>query len=405
MTTEPINTINIGDELQLTLESNGDNEEVSGKFQDQNIVTFGGIAGERVTAKIARIHRSRIEAHVIEVLKGSEHRVKAPCPIFWPCTGCEWQHIKYSHQLALKHSIVRKNLNKFPSLSGVLVAETLPSPNVFGYRNHARFTVGRNGNLGFVNKATKAFVPVSKCLLMHDSINETLESLQGYCSETSQLSIRYGVNSGSLLIQPKLSNFEINVITGQKYYYETLHGQQFRVGSPSFFQVNTPQAEAMIDIAKTMLKTTGEEILVDAYAGVGVFAALLAPFVQKVFALEESGAAIKDSRENLGHFANVESLQGRVEDLLPNLAPSPDLVLLDPPRAGCHPRTLQALSNSPPRRILYVSCDPETLSRDLAILAAGPFKIEKVQPIDLFPQTHHVECMVSMFNYELEAPV
>ena len=101
MTTEPINTINVGDELQLTLESNGDNEEVSGKFQDQNIVTFGGIAGERVTAKIARIHRSRIEAHVIEVLKGSEHRVKAPCPIFWPCTGCEWQHIKYSHQLAL----------------------------------------------------------------------------------------------------------------------------------------------------------------------------------------------------------------------------------------------------------------------------------------------------------------
>ena len=395
----------IGDIIELKIVSHTNNGDTSSDWNGFTINVFGAIPGEQVAAEITRITKDTIYANTIKVLIHSEQRILPGCEYFGQCTGCQWQHISYDKQLEIKQNQILHAINSYKIDVNFEINPVWPSENIKNYRNHARFTVGRNGNLGFVNKATKAFVPVSKCLLMHDSINETLESLQGYCSETSQLSIRYGVNSGSLLIQPKLSNFEINVITGQKYYYETLHGQQFRVGSPSFFQVNTPQAEAMIDIAKTMLKTTGEEILVDAYAGVGVFAALLAPFVQKVFALEESGAAIKDSRENLGHFANVESLQGRVEDLLPNLAPSPDLVLLDPPRAGCHPRTLQALSNSPPRRILYISCDPETLSRDLAILAAGPFKIEKVQPIDLFPQTHHVECMVSMFNYELEAPV
>lgn len=402
MSTEPLSQTNIGEELTLTLESIGSNGEALAEYKGQTVGVFGGIPGELVLAKIAKVHKFKIEAHVIQVITPSSHRVSPPCPIFWPCTGCQWQHIDYGHQLHLKRSIVQQSLNKYPNLLDVFVHPTIPSPKTTGYRNHARFTIGSKGMLGFVNRTTRSFVPVQKCLLMHSSINRTLELLQGHCSETSQLSIRYGVNSGDLLIQPKLRGIEPNFPTGQKYYFENLHGRSFRVGSPSFFQVNTSQAEAMVDIAKDLLRPSGKEILVDAYAGVGVFAALLAPYVGKVLALEESEAAIKDSKENFAGLSNVEPLQGKVEDLLPTLDSHPDLVLLDPPRAGCHPRTLETLNNLPPHRILYISCDPTTLSRDLAILKKGCFNIEKIQPIDLFPHTHHIECMVSMVNSNRE---
>ena len=152
---------------------------------------------------------------------------------------------------------------------------------------------------------------------------------------------------------------------------------------------------------KEGLGLSGSELVVDAYAGVGTFAILLAPYAGRVIAIEESASAVRDAQENflranLENAGTVQFLQGKTEEALGKIEERPDGVVLDPPRAGCHRNALEALVRLSPRRVVYVSCDPDTLARDLKILCQGPFRLEGVQPVDMFPQTHHVECIASL---------
>jgi 23S rRNA (uracil1939-C5)-methyltransferase len=229
---------------------------------------------------------------------------------------------------------------------------------------------------------------------MHPGINDALAKLQEHASETTQLSIRYGVNTGDYLIQPKLVGWNIGLESGQKTYQESILGREFRVASPSFFQVNTPTTEGMVKLVGEQLQLTPDDVLVDAYAGVGVFASLLADRCKQVLAIEESSAAVKDARFNAEGIPNIEFRLGKTEDVMGTLDIVPDAVILDPSRAGCDKRALDAIIKLAPKRIAYISCEPEALARDLAILVAGPFQVDMVQPVDLFPNTHHTECIV-----------
>ena len=382
-----------GQRVKLTLEGMGRLGEAMAMLDDKPVFVFGGIPGEEVVVEVIRERRHYIAAQVVEVVKASPRRVQAPCAYFGPCTGCQWQHIDYSHQLELKRHTVEDALTRVGGINNVHVLPTLPSPQQYGYRNHARFTIGAQGRLGFVHRERRRFVDIDSCMLMDPWINEALGKLQGRCAETTQLSVRYSPNGGSWLIQPALTNPEIPLESGQKHYQEVMGGVSFRVAASSFFQVNVPQAEAMVKLLRESLQLSGRETLVDAYAGVGTFAALLSPHAAKVTAIEESASAIKDARENLARFANVEVRQGKTEAVLGELDEQVDAVVLDPPRAGCQRQALDSLMKLAPTSIAYVSCDPETLARDLKVLAAGPYKIEAVQPVDMFPQTHHVECV------------
>jgi 23S rRNA (uracil1939-C5)-methyltransferase len=237
---------------------------------------------------------------------------------------------------------------------------------------------------------------------MADWINEAVEKLQGNVAETTQLSLRYGVNTGDWLLQPTFSEPSVPMASGQKHYKEELLGHTFQVSSPSFFQVNTHQAERMMTRVIEALELTGNETIVDAYAGVATFAVLLADHVKRAIAVEESASALIDARVNVAGIANVELRQARTEDVLAELvAEGVDAIILDPPRTGCMPGTIDALLDSPPRRIVYVSCEPETLARDLALLTAGPFTLDSVTPVDMFPQTQHVES-VSILTFDAE---
>ena len=385
-----------GQRVRLTLEGMGDLGECAAHAQGVRFFVFGGIPGEVVDAEVVRARRRYVAARVVEVHEASPHRVSAPCPYFWPCTGCQWQHVAYEHQLALKRETVRDALAAVSGLADVPVLPVISSEQQYGYRNHARFTVGPEGSLGYVNRTSREFVGVQNCRLMDPWINDALASLSGRCQETSQLSIRYGVNTGEWLIQPRLLSAGIPIATGQTHYHEAVDGRRYRIASPSFFQVNTPQAQAMAECIRGMLRMDGSEVLVDAYAGVGTFAGLLASQVGRVIAIEESAAALRDAQANLADLPNVEYRQGRVEAVLSMLEARPDVVLLDPPRVGCHPRALEALCELAPRRVVYVSCEPTALARDLQRLVAGPFRVEQVQPIDLFPQTHHIECIAAL---------
>ena len=389
-----------GDRVTLTLTSWGRLGEAMADFDGYNVFVAGGIPGERVVAEVVKVHRKYVSAKVVDVLEASPDRVEPPCPYYGECTGCQWQHLSYDAQLKTKHEKVTDALQRVGELADPPVSEVRPSPDQLGYRNHARFTINRDGALGFINRETRQFVRIDKCLLMHQGVNDLLEELQDHCGETTQLSIRAGKYSGDFLIQPYLVHPEIGVLTGQKRYTESVAGQDFLVSSPSFFQVNVEQAAAAADVVRDRLHLTAADVLLDAYTGVGTFAILLAPSVKRVIAVEESSAAVADAKQNAGDFQNLEFVLGRTEDVLRNLPVKPDVVVLDPPRSGCQPRALESLIEMAPSRVAYVSCDAETLGRDLKILCQGGYRLDEVAPLDMFPQTHHVECVALLSRGE-----
>ena len=393
-----------GDRLELALDSWGRLGEAMAWHGETPVFVFAGIPGERVAAEVVRVHRKYASARVIDVLDASPFRVEPPCSYFGDCTGCQWQHFDYHAQLTAKRDKVVDALARVAGLEGIAVDETLPSANRYGYRNHARFTVSRQGALGFVNRETRRFVRIDHCMLMRPSVNRILTQLQDQCQETTQLSIRAGADDaesrGEYLVQPALLNPAVALSTGQKRYVEAVDDRRFFVSSPSFFQVNVEQAARAAEVVRAGLALGRDDVLLDAYTGVGTFAVLLAPYVGRVIAVEESTAAVADAKENAVSSPNVEFILGRTEKVLSELPARPDAVVLDPPRSGCQPQALASLVELAPPRVAYVSCDAETLARDLKILSDGGYAIERVTPIDMFPQTHHVESVALLRRLE-----
>ena len=386
-----------GDRATLSLTSWGRLGEAMAEFDGHIVFVAGGIPGELVVAEVVKVHRKYVSAKVVEVLEASPDRVEPPCPYYGECTGCQWQHLSYQAQLESKHHKVADALQRVGGLEDPPVSDVIASPDQYGYRNHARFTINREGVLGFVNRETRQFVRIDKCMLMHDGVNALLEGLQDKCGETTQLSIRAGKYSKDSLIQPYLFHPDISVTTGQKRYTESVDGRDFLVSSPSFFQVNVDQAAAAAHLVRDRLQLGPDDVLLDAYTGVGTFAILLAPFVKQVIAVEESSAAVADAKQNADGLKNLDFVLGRTEDVLRGLPVKPDVVVLDPPRSGCQASALESLIKMAPPRLAYVSCDPETLGRDLKILCQGGYRLDEVAPLDMFPQTHHVECVAFLF--------
>ncbi len=358
-------------------------------------VTFvaGVIPGELVRIQLQRHRKGYAVAVLQEVLEPSPHRVTPPCPYVGPCGGCSWQHVAYPEQLRLKQHIVQEQFRRIGHLTDVEVLPVIGMDDPWGYRNHARFSVGRkHGDIGFMQAGTHRLVPIRHCLLMAPAINEALAWFQERKVPSTALNLRYGVNTGDLMIQPAFPDDRYP--TGQPTYREVLAGVSFEISAPAFFQVNTRQAEVLVRLVQEGLALQPGESVADVYAGVGTFAAVLAPLAQEVFYIEESGPAYRNAMANLGPFPNVELLAGKAEDVFPTLPAVPDAVVVDPPRTGCHRRLVDALVALGPSRIAYVSCDPGTLARDLRLLHDGGYRIGPVQPVDMFPHTWHVECVV-----------
>jgi 23S rRNA (uracil1939-C5)-methyltransferase len=370
---------------------------------DEPVFVAGMIPGEEAVVDVRRGRRSMLYGQVVEMLVKSPHRVEPRCPYFGRCTGCQWQHIDYGYQLELKRSAVHRQLQDIGGFAAPPLRATLPSVEPWNYRNHARFTVDRDGHLGFVHRERHNFIAIDYCHIMHPWINETLADMQGRCQKRTQISVRYGVNTESFLIQPKMT--ELDIPSGQKWYEEELKGRRFRISSPSFFQVNTAQAERMIDVIEDRLALKGNEVIIDAFAGVGTFAAVLASKAGKVIAIEEAPAAIDDARANIAGLDNVELIIGKTEVILPSLDIAVDAVILDPPRVGCQRSGLDALLKLAPSKVVYVSCDPESLARDLRILCDGGYRLAEVQPVDMFSHTYHVECIATLVRSDISSDV
>jgi 23S rRNA (uracil1939-C5)-methyltransferase len=317
--------------------------------------------------------------------------------------------MQYEAQLEWKRNVVRQLLHEIGDFEDPPVLATVPCDEPWHYRNHMRFSVNRSGQLGLTARGTHRVLPLASCPIAHEQINRALLVLSQQINAQPQALIRCGTATGQMLIQPpqkpevvqQLADLGIDLRT--ETMEEILASETFRIRPSSFFQTNTAQAEKMVQMVREGLlahsdmpeESVKRLTVADAYCGVGTFALLLARYVGKVIAIEESASAIKDAQWNLRTVSNVEILKGKVEALLPTLALQLDGLVIDPPRAGCQQVVLDALAQHPITRIVYVSCEPSTLARDLHILChLHPiYRLRSVQPLDMFPQTAHIECI------------
>ncbi len=378
------------------------------------VFVAGAAPGERVRARVTDVRRTFARAVVEDVLEASPDRVAPPCPYFGACGGCQWQFLAYPAQLAAKQCILRDQLRRALRLDDRALARILRAPigmrDPWTYRNVVSVTPDADGKPAFRHLHSHTPVAVTHCPISLPAISAALANLteSGIEAETT---IRVGDDG----------DVAINADDAPRAVTLSLLGQEFRVGGDSFFQVNTKPEQrrdlaavspsigqsphSMADIlARCVLDAlalTGRETIVDAYAGVGTFAILAARRAHRVIAVEEVAAAATDARHNARAAGrdNVLVHARKAERFLPTLDRQVDAVVLDPPRAGCAPPVLDALLRLKPQRIVYVSCDPATLARDLAVLMGG-YALASVQLLDLFPQTFHLEAVAVLERRE-----
>ncbi len=390
-----------------------------GRHEGRVVFVPYAIPGETARVEVTEDRGHHAFARLVEVLESSPDRVVPPCPYFGPtgCGGCQWQHITYSAQLHLKAAIVADQLARIGGIADPPVQPTRPDPSGWAYRNHARFHPAPDGGLGFQRAASTEAVAIDTCGILHPLLADLYAALDLDLEGLSSLSLRAGVTTGERMVifemeddLPPALELDLPVscvlllsdgqpvnLIGNNHIHETVAGHTYRISAPSFFQVNTPQAGELVRLVLERLDLHDGDTVLDAYCGVGLFTMPLAECAALVTAIEVSPAAVADLLENTAPYDNVDVIEGPVEAVLPDLETSPDAAVVDPPRTGLDRLALDALVERRPARLVYVSCDPATLARDAKRLIAAGYRLIEVQPVDLFPQTYHVES-VALFT-------
>ncbi|MGC9398673.1 MAG: 23S rRNA (uracil(1939)-C(5))-methyltransferase RlmD [Anaerolineae bacterium] len=387
--------------------------EAIGRHEGRAIFVPYTMPGERVRVEIVEDHQRYARARLVEVLEPTPARVTPGCPYFGPdkCGGCQLQHIAYPVQVRLKGRVVVDQLQRIGKFDAPPVLEPIPDARGWEYRNRALFHTTEEGIPGFLAAGSQEVYPVEDCLILHPLLSQLYRSLQMQQPNVEKMELRVGAATGDLMVilqtydeePPSLEvDFPLSIVqvrhdttptplVGLDYITEVVHGREFRISATSFFQVNSAQAEQLVTLVLDALDLEGDEVVVDAYCGVGLFTAFIADQANLVVGIELNPDAIDDAVYNLADAENVTLLEGLVEYALPEVEERVDAVVLDPPRAGLETEALDALVAHEPARIVYVSCDPATLARDLRRLVRAGYTLAWVQPVDLFPQTYHIE--------------
>jgi 23S rRNA (uracil1939-C5)-methyltransferase len=374
-----------------------------------------GLPGERVQVRLTEEKRGFARGEIIEILQASPERISSRCKHFGQCGGCHYQHMSYEMQLKVKADILCDQLQRIGKIENPPVQPTVASSNSWNYRNHIQFHLNDYGKLGFQTSASNKVIPISECHLPEMSINSLWPQLEFESnSGIERVSIRAGMNDELMLILESDSSetpeieieadisvahiFEDNavVIAGNDHITMKVLDREFHVSPNSFFQVNTVMAEKMVTHLLDRLPILQSTIL-DVYCGVGLFSAFLASKCKRLIGIESSSSACDDFSINLDEFDNVELYEDLAENVLPALKIKPDIILVDPPRAGIEKEALDAIIRMNAKMIAYVSCDPSTLARDARRLIDNGYTLLDVTPFDLFPQTYHIES-ISFFE-------
>jgi 23S rRNA (uracil1939-C5)-methyltransferase len=318
--------------------------------------------------------------------------------------------------LRAKTDILIDQLKRIGKIEDPHVKPMVASPNPWNYRNHVQFSLDKRGKLGFQAPNSNKVIPITECHLPETSINDLWPQLEFEPEiEVERVSLRLGMDDDLMLVlesdSPEPPDLEIEagisiahvyegntvVLAGSDHIPMRVLGREFKVSAASFFQVNTIMAGKMVEHLMTNLPITQSTTLLDVYCGVGLFSAFLAPKCGRVIGIESSESACEDFSVNLDEFDNVELYEDEAEAVIPQLEAKPDIVVVDPPRAGLDKAVVDGILKLSPSLIAYVSCDPSTLARDAARLVNGGYKLKEVTPFDLFPQTYHIES-ISLFE-------
>jgi len=445
-----------GQLIEIEITDLTDTGDGVGRYDELVIFVSDTVPGDRVLVRLVQVKSGYATGKLDTLLEASEHRIRANCIVADKCGGCQWQHVDYQYQLTAKQNQIIQALERIGGFSDLQVDEILTGkiegfPQFLGYRNKATYPIAISAvgqvQAGYYQKSTHKLVNLNQCPVQDPRLNPLLKEVKEdihwrdwqvydekkHTGELRHLSLRIGRRTGEMLLTlivrtgdlpgieeqasewlnryPQLVGVCLNInsaqtnvifgaetrcVAGVSYLRESFAGLQFQLLADTFFQVNTEAAEGLLEVIVGELNLHGNEVLVDAYCGIGTFTLPLAKQVKIAIGLEVQPAAIEQARLNaeLNDLRNIDFQVGTVENLLPSLGLIPDIVLLDPPRKGCDRTVLETIKEIKPNRIVYVSCKPATLARDLKILCEnGDYKLARVQPADFFPQTSHVECV------------
>jgi 23S rRNA (uracil1939-C5)-methyltransferase len=413
------------------------------------------LPGEKAKIKVIKVNKGYGFGRLIELYEKSPDRVEPDCPIYKECGGCQLQHLSYSGQLKAKHKQVEDVLQRIGKLENIVVHPVLGMEDPWRYRNKAQVPVGeREGGLiaGFYQNRSHDIIDMEACLIQQEKNDTVVQTVKRICDKYGvrayneqthkgtirHIMARYGMKTGEIMvvlitrtsvlpnkesiieeilaeipevksivqnINSKRTNVifgdETRVLQGNEFIYDYIGNIKFAISARSFYQVNPAQTKVLYDQALQYAELNGEETVIDAYCGIGTISLFLAEKAKKVYGVEIVPEAIEDAKRNakINGIDNVEFAVGEAEKVIPKWyeeGVNADVLVVDPPRKGCDVTLLQTIIEMKPKKVVYVSCNPATLARDLRILEDGGYKTLEVQPVDMFPQTTHCEAVAKI---------
>ncbi len=437
--------------LRIKIHSLGSSGEGVGKLDELIIFVEGALPSEEILAEVVTRKKNYAVAKLLEIVKPAPERTEPFCPLYKDCGGCQLQHLNYPAQLRWKRQQVVDAVERIGKLDGVKIFDALGMDNPLRYRNKMQFPVGKNLQIGCYARGSHKIIDTNSCMIQNAQNDEILTAvrkvatkfnLQPYNEDTHKGFLRHvmgrvGCNGEFMIvlvtatknfpneknfvralvkelpnvtsIQQNVQTFHNNVILGRDtkilYGKPTIHDKigdlLFNISARSFFQVNTAQAQILYKTALDFAEIRGNELIIDAYCGTGTISLFMAKKVRKVIGIEVVSSAISDAIKNArqNHIRNAEFIVGDAVKIIPKLFDAgiyAEIVIVDPPRAGCDKKVLETFAAMKPEKIIYASCNPATLARDLKILGELGYRTKKIQPVDMFPFTSHVESVAQL---------
>ncbi|MDJ0677889.1 MAG: 23S rRNA (uracil(1939)-C(5))-methyltransferase RlmD [Calothrix sp. MO_167.B42] len=438
-----------GELIEIEIADLSDTGDGVGRWQERVVFVPDTVPGDRIIVRLVHLKRQYAFGKLEQLLQSSPQRIRPSCIVADKCGGCQWQHINYDRQLQAKYNQVIQALERIGGFHQPPVDPVLAAPSPFQYRNKVTYPLGLSttGNVqaGYYQKGSHKLINLNQCPVQDSRLNPLLAEIKQdiqkrgwsiyderrHQGQIRHLSLRIGRRTGEILLTliaksdnlpdiaeqaqewldhyPPLVGVMLNLnsdrtntifgkethcIAGVPYLREQFAGLEFHIRGDTFFQVYTETAEALLEVIQSQLNLQGNEVLVDAYCGIGTLALPLAKQVRQVIGLEVQNSAVAQAALNaqLNGIDNTSFQVGTVEKLLPQMNIQPDVVFLDPPRKGCDRSVIETLRLIKPSFIVYVSCKVATLARDLKLLCQdGVYSLQRIQPADFFPQTSHVE--------------
>ncbi|MBP1761119.1 MAG: methyltransferase, TrmA family [Firmicutes bacterium] len=383
------------------------------------------IPGETVTIKLTEEKKNYQRAHLENIITPSPDRIDPPCRHYFICGGCSYQHVNYERQMVLKRQVVEETIKRIGGID-VKVNPVIGMEDPWHYRNKVEWHTGiKSGEpvLGYYINNSHTLIDIEDCLLISQNMKDCSRYIKRYLQKLQlpagcEIIVRQSVSGDLMFIFNGTGTSEIDysqmvrdyeeasiysfdqgvpmLHNGKPRLLEKLGELAFEISPLTFFQVNHMQTERMLEIIKDYAQLRRSDAVLDAYCGTGSIALSIARDVNKIVGVESFKAAVKDAKRNAfnNQITNCRFIKGNCEDIIPEMEEDFNVVILDPPRSGCKKELIQAVIKKSPRSIIYVSCNPSTLARDLALFINTSYIVEQVQPIDMFPQTHHIECCV-----------